>query len=87
MAGHKEGKYPFRSISLGSYEGGPQLVHYGAMSLTEGYLKPECEILEYDKARWHIRVRWCHPDQVSQEVMEANSKADFENILICMQLD
>lgn len=87
MAGHKKEKYPFRSISLRAYEDGQQLVHYGTLSFTEGYLKPECEILEYDKARWHIKVQWCHPDQASQEIMEADTRGDFENILILMELE
>jgi hypothetical protein len=87
MAGHKKEKYPFRPISLRAYEDGPQLVHYGTLSFTEGYLKPEYEILEYDKARWHIKVRWCNPGQVSQETMEANSQGDFENVLILMGLE
>jgi hypothetical protein len=87
MAGHKKEKYPFRSISLGAYEDGPQLVHYGVLTFTENYLKPECEILEYDKARWHIKVRWINPEQTREEIMEANGQGDFENILICMDLE
>lgn len=87
MAGHKKEKYPFRSISLRAFEDGPELVHYGVLDFTEDYLKPQCEILEYDKAKWHIKVRWCHPDQASQETMEANSQGDFENILILMKLE
>jgi hypothetical protein len=86
MAGHKKEKYPFRSISLRAYEDSPQLVHYGTLSFAEGYLKPECEILEYDKARWHIKVRWINPDETGAEFMESNSQGDFENILVCMQL-
>jgi hypothetical protein len=87
MAGHKKEKYPFRSISLRAFEAGPQLVHYGTMSLTEGYLKPECEILEYDKARWHIKVRWVHPEQTGEEFMVADGEGDFENLLILMGLE
>lgn len=48
MPGHKKEKYPFRSINLGAYEDGPQLVHYGALTFAENCLKPEREILEYD---------------------------------------
>jgi hypothetical protein len=51
MAGHKKEKCPFRSISLGAYEDGPQFVHYGVLAFTENYLEPECEILECDKAK------------------------------------
>jgi len=87
MAGHKKEKYPFRPISLRAYEDGPQLVHYGTLSFTEGYLKPEYEILEYDKARWHIKVLWINPEQTGEKTMEANSQGDFENILILMELE
>jgi hypothetical protein len=86
MAGHKKTKYSFRSISLVAYADGPELVHYGVLSFTENYLKPECEILEYDKARWHIKVKWVKPEQTSEEIMEANEQGDFENILILMGL-
>jgi hypothetical protein len=87
MAGHNKAKYPFRSISLKAFEDEPELVHYGVLDFTEDYLKPQCEILEYDKAKWHIKVQWCHPDQASQEIMEANTQGDFENILILMGLE
>jgi hypothetical protein len=86
MAGHKKEKYPFRSISLGAYEDGPRLVHYGVLTFTENYLKPECEILEYDKARWHIKVQWSHPEETGQEIMVGDGKAEFGNILILMDL-
>jgi hypothetical protein len=87
MAGHKKAKYPFRSISLKAYSDGPELVHYGVLDFTEDYLKPECEILEYDKAKWHIKVRWVNPEHTGSEISEANSQGDFENILICMNLE
>jgi hypothetical protein len=78
--GTRKGNFRFAQSALA-------LVHYGAMSLTEGYLKPECEILEYDKARWHIKVRWLNPEHTGYDISEANSQGDFENILICMDLE
>lgn len=87
MAGHKKGKYPFRSISLAAYCDGTELVPCGVLDFTEDYLKPECEILESNKAKWHIKVRWVNPEHTGYEISEANSQGDFENILICMNLE